>query len=342
VTETASNKPAELSDTEKAAVVLLSIGQDAAAQVIKHMSQSEINVLSVAMARISGVPRNAVANVFQEFVDLMLQETALGIGAEEYVHGVLEKALGAEKAKRLVGRLKEGEYFAGIDAVQSQDPRVLAELIKAEHPQVIAMIFAYLEPPQLDALIKHLPIELVEQVIPRLATLDAIPPTAIRELNEAIEDLLAGAVEQEQERVAVGGAGVAAKILNRLEGDLAENILGHIGTVDPTLAERIANSMFVFEDLMQVDDKSFQVLLRAVDQSVLVAALKGADAAMQDKVLRNLSQRAAEMLREEISTRGPMRLTEVEAAKRAIIEAAQNLERENKIMLRRGRDDLVA
>jgi flagellar motor switch protein FliG len=339
VTEAALNRIRELSEVEKSAVVMLSIGEEAAAEVMRHMTQLEINLLSVAMARISNVSKTEVTEVFQEFIDLMLQETSIGIGAEAYVRDVLEQALGSEKAERLAGRLKQGDYFAGIEAVQLQDPRVLAEMIKSEHPQIVAMIFAYMEPEQADALIQYLPPELVEQVIPRLATLDAIPPAAIRELNDSIEDLLAG--ETQQMRVTVGGVSMAAKILNRIDTQRVETILAQIGTVDPELAQAIQNSMFVFEDLMRLDDRNFQILLRSVDQKLLASALKGADARLLDKVMKNLSQRSAEMLREEISSRGPMRVVEIDAAKREIVATAQRLEREGTIVLPTDAGDLV-
>jgi flagellar motor switch protein FliG len=318
---------------------MLSIGEEAAAEVMKHMSQLEINLLSVAMARIANVSKSVVTTVFEEFVDVMLQETSIGIGAEVYVRNVLEQALGPDKAERLAGRLNQGDYFAGIEAVQLQDPRVLAEMIKSEHPQIVAMIFAYMEPEQADALIQHLPPELVEQVIPRLATLESIPPAAIRELNESIEDLLAG--EAQQVRVSVGGVNMAAKILNRIDTPVVQGILKQIGTVDPDLAQAIENSMFVFEDLMRLDDRSFQMLLRAVDQKLLASALKGADAKLLDKVMTNLSQRSAEMLKEEISSRGPMRVAEIDAAKREIVATAQRLETEGTIMLPTDAGDLV-
>jgi flagellar motor switch protein FliG len=319
---------------------MMSIGDDAAAQVMKFLSQLEINQLSVAMARISNVSKDAVTSVYQEFIDLMLQETSIGIGAESYIRAVLEKALGTDKADRLVARLRQGDYFAGIEAIQWQDPRVLAEMIKLEHPQIVAMIFAYLEPEQLDALIRYLPEELVEQVIPRLATLESIPPAAVRELNESIEALLAG--EAQQARVTVGGVGIAAKILNRIDNKRVESILKQISTVDAELAQRIEHSLFVFEDLIHVDDRNFQVLLRSVDQKLLVSALKGAEPTLQNKVLSNLSQRAAETLRDDIAARGPMRVSEIEAAKREIVAAAQRLEREGAIILRTDPGEVVS
>lgn len=342
MTEALLSEPIEfgLTDLEKSAVVMLSIGEESAAEVMKHLTQLEINLLSMAMARVSNISKGEVTLIFQEFIDTMLQESSIGIGASSYVHGVLERALGTDKAQRLIARLNQGDYFAGIEAVQMQDPRVLAEMIKNEHPQVVAMIFAYLEPDQTDALIQYLPPELVEQVIPRLATLDSIPHAAVRELNDAIEDLLAG--DGEEVRINVGGVGMAAKILNRFDGGHAEAILKQIGEVDPDLAERIQNSMFVFEDLVRIDDRNFQMLLRSIDQKLLAAALKGADAKLLDKVMRNLSQRSAEMLREEISARGPMRVTEIDVAKREIVATAQRLEREGTIILSTDARDMVS
>ena len=339
MTEAPSNKPVRLSDVEKSAVVMMSIGQETAAEVMKLLSQPEVSRLSVAMAKVPSISISALASVLQEFADRVTQDSSLGIGAEEYVYGVLEKALGREKADRLVGRLQQGGTV-GIEAIKWQDPHALAEIVKAEHPQIVAMIFAHLEPEQAQGLIQHLPDELVEQVIPRLAMLDAIPPTAIQELSESIEHLLAR--EPQQARISVGGVDVAAKILNRLGADRAERILGSIKDIDPELAQALSENMFVFEDLFEVDDRSLQILLRSVDQKQLAVALKGASAASLDKVLRNLSQRSGEMLREEIEARGPMRLAEVEAAKREIVAAAQALAQEGKIILRADPGDLVA
>jgi flagellar motor switch protein FliG len=329
-----------LTDLEKSAVVMLSIGEEAAAEVMKHMTQLEINVLSLAMARISSVSKTEVTAVYQEFIDTMLQETSIGIGSSTYIHGVLERALGTDKAERVAARLGQGDYFAGIEAVQLQDPRVLAEMIKNEHPQIVAMIIAYLEPEQADALIHYLPPELVDQVIPRLATLDSIPPAAVRELNEAIEDLLAS--EAQHSRVSVGGINMAAKLLNRIDGDRVESILGQIKAIDADLAQQIQNNMFMFEDLIRLDDRNFQMLLRTIDQKLLASALKGADAKLLDKVMRNLSQRSAEMLREEISSRGPMRVTEIDAARQEIVGIAQRLEREGTIILPTDGSDMVS
>jgi flagellar motor switch protein FliG len=309
--EAISSKPIRLSDVEKSAVVLLSIGEEAAAQVMKHMTQLEINLLSLAMARISHVSKTEVTTVFQEFVDLMLEEIPISIGGESYVHDVLEQALGPEKAERLATRLSQGDYFAGVEAVQLQDPRVLAELIKSEQPQIIAAIFAYMEPEQADALIQHLPPEIVELLVPRLAT---------------------------QVRPPGGGVSIAARILNRIDAERAEAVLEQISAVDAELADVIkaeasTNGMFIFEDLEQLDDRSLQMLLRSISQRLLASALSDADPVLLQKIMRNLSRRSAEMLREEIFARDPVAVDEIDAARSEIVATAQRLEREGTIIL---------
>jgi flagellar motor switch protein FliG len=311
---------------------MMLVGQETAAQVVKFLSQPEINRLSVAMSRIAAVPKQTVAAVLREFFDLMERDDSLGVGGgEAYVRGVLEKALGSESADRLLGRLKQGGYGVGLDEVKWQDPRDLAELIKTEHPQIVAMIAAHLEPEQAQLLMKHLPDELVEQAIPRLAMLDALPPSAVQELSESLENLLAA--EPRQARISVGGVDIAAKILNRLGGQRADQILSTIRTVDPELAGLLNDRMCVFEDLFEIDDRSFQTLLRAIDQRLLVVALKGAPSRLQDKVFRNISQRGAQMLREEIDARGRVRQADIEEARKQILASAQALERDGKIML---------
>jgi len=339
--QAASTKPPlKLTDIEKSAIVMMAIGEDAAAEVVKSLSQLEINLLAVAMTRISDVPRDAAIEVLREFVEQMQQDSLIGIGADQYVQGVLDRALGPEKAGRLVGRLKLGDYSAGIEAIQSHDPRALADLIKAEHPQILAMIFAYLEPEQAQAVVQHLPDEVVEQLVPRLAMLDTISPAVFRELNEALEQLLAG--ETGVDPIAVGGVDAAARLLNRMGNPRALQVLQVIQDIDPDVAQTLSDKMFVFEDLISVDDRNFQVLLRSIDQALLTIALKGTPPRLQLKFLGNLSQRAADMLREEMEARGPVRFTEVEAARKEIVAAALALEREGKIILRTNADDLVS
>jgi flagellar motor switch protein FliG len=333
VTEAAFGEPADLTQVEKSAMVMMLVGQETAAEVVKFLSPPEIDRLSMAMTRISGVPKHTAAAVLREFVDQFGEDDSLGIsGGERFVRGVLEKALGVAKAEQLLGRLQQGVYGAGLEAIKWQDPRDLAEMIKTEHPQIVAMIAAYLEPEQAQSLMQQLPDEVVEQIIPRLAMLDALSPSAIQELSESLENLFTA--EPRQARISIGGVDVAAKLLNRIGSARAGRVLSTIGAVDPQLASVLSDRMFVFEDLFDMDDRSFQILLRAVDQKLLVSALKGTAAQLQDKVLRNLSQRAAQMLREEIETARPMRQAEIDDARKQILTTAQTLEREGKIILR--------
>lgn len=340
MTETTPNEAVDLADIDKCAVVMMSIGQDEAAKVMKHLSSREIGRLSEAMARLSTVSKTVAEGVFKEFTDLMLQQTAIGLGAEDYLRGALEKALGPERAASLVDRLKQGGDLAGIEAIKRYDPRVLVEMIKAEHPQIVAMILGYMEPDQAQDVIRFLPERMVVEVIPRLATLDAIPRNAIRELNEALEDLLVA--DSQQIRLSVGGIKAAANLLNGFDQTRVKTVLDAIKELDPTLAQNLIDSMFVFQDLMGVEDRDFQLLLREIDQNLLVPALKGTTPDLMDKVFRNLSQRAAEALKEEIETKGPMRAAEVAAAQKEILAAAQRLEAEGKITLRTSAEDLVA
>jgi flagellar motor switch protein FliG len=333
VTETVSGGPADITDTEKSAMVMMLVGEETAAQVVKFLSQPEINRLTVAMSRMAAVPKQTATAVLREFFDLMRQDNTFGIsGGEAYIRGVLEKALGSEKAERLLARLKQGVYGTGLEEIKWQDPLDLAEMIKTEHPQIVAMIAAYLDPEQAQVLMQHLPDDLVEQVIPRLAMLDALPSSAIQELSESLENFLSA--EPQQARVAVGGVDVAAKILSRLGNARADQILDTIRTVDPELAGQLNERMFVFEDLFEIEDRSFQILLRTVDQRLLIVALKGGPSRWQDKVLRNMSQRASQMLREEIDARGPVRQAEIDEARKQILAGALVLAKDGKIMLR--------
>ena len=330
-----------LSPAEKAAVLMMALGEADAAEVIKFLSPREVNRLSGAIARLNKVPKMTVENVMGEFVARIRDETAIGLGVTEYLRNALGKALGDERASALLERIMNGGDSAGIEAVKWEDPRVVAEMIREEHPQIIAMILAYVEPEQAQDVMQALPDGVIELVIPRLATLEVIPPSAVRELNEALEDQLAG--ESQQVRLSnVGGVKAAAEILNRFDASRAQSVLERIKSMDAELSQRIYDNMFVFHDLLEVDDRSIRTLLQEINQTLLVPALKGVDAALREKVTRNMSQRAAESLNEEIEAKGPVRVAEVEAAQKEIITIAKRLEQEGRIILRTDAKDLVA
>lgn len=333
--------PNNLTPADKAAVLMMALGEADAAEVIKFLSPREVNRLSSAIARLNKVPKTIIENVMGEFVARIRDETAIGLGANEYLRGALGKALGEDRASALLERIMSGGDAAGIEAVKWEDPRVVAEMIREEHPQIIAMILAYVEAEQAQDVMQALPDSVIEQVIPRLATLEVIPPSAVRELNEALEDQLSG--ESQQVRLSnVGGVKAAAEILNRFEASRAQAVLERVKTMDAELSQRIYDNMFVFHDLLEVDDRSIRTLLQEVNQTLLVPALKGVDGALREKITRNMSERAGVSLKEEIEAKGPVRVSEVEAAQKEIITIAKRLEQEGKMILRTDAKDLVA
>ncbi|HYL31649.1 MAG TPA: flagellar motor switch protein FliG [Stellaceae bacterium] len=330
-----------LSPAEKAAVLMMALGEADAAEVIKFLSPREVNRLSGAIARLNKVPKTLVENVMAEFVARIRDETAIGLGVTDYLRNALGRALGADRASALLERIMNGGDSAGIEAVKWEDPRVVAEMIREEHPQIIAMILAYVELEQAQDVMQALPDGVIEQVIPRLATLEVIPPSAVRELNDALEDQLSG--ESQQVRLSnVGGIKAAAEILNRFEASRAQSVLDRIKTMDADLSQRIYDNMFVFHDLLGVDDRSIRALLQEVNQTLLVPALKGVDGALREKITHNMSERAGASLQEEIEAKGPVRVSEVEAAQKEIITIAKRLEQEGKIILRTDAKDMVA
>ena len=333
--------PTNLNPAEKAAVLMMALGEADAAEVIKFLTPREVNRLSGAIARLNKVPKGIVENVMGEFVARIRDETAIGLGVTDYLRGALGKALGEERASALLERIMNGGDSAGIEAVKWEDPRVVAEMIREEHPQIIAMILAYVESEQAQEIMQALPDGVIEQVIPRLATLEVIPPSAVHELNEALEDQLSG--DSQQVRLSnVGGIKAAAEILNRFDASRAQTVLDRLKSIDPDLSQRIYDNMFVFHDLLEIDDRSIRTLLQEVNQALLVPALKGVDTALREKITRNMSQRAAESLNEEIEAKGPVRVSEVEAAQKEIITIAKRLEQEGRIILRTDAKDLVA
>jgi flagellar motor switch protein FliG len=333
--------PSNLSPAEKAAVLMMALGEADAAEVIKFLSPREVNRLSGAIARLNKVPKVAIETVMGEFVARIRDETAIGLGVTDYLRGALGKALGEERASALLERIMNGGDAAGIEAVKWEDPRVVAEMIREEHPQIIAMILAYVEPEQAQDIMQALPDGVIEQVIPRLATLEVIPPSAVRELNEALEDQLSG--DSQQVRLSnVGGIKAAAEILNRFEASRAQSVLERIKTMDAELSQRIYDNMFVFHDLLEVDDRSIRTLLQEINQAVLVSALKGVDGELRDKIMHNMSERAGASLKEEIDAKGPVRVSEVEAAQKEIITIAKRLEQEGRVILRTDAKDMVA
>jgi flagellar motor switch protein FliG len=316
-------KSEDLNGTQRAAVLLMSLGESEAAEVLKHMSAKEVQKLGAAMATISGVTRGQLEQIVTEFTGQLDEQTSVGIGADDYVRNVLVQALGEDKASGLIDRILHGRNSRGLENLKWMEARAVAELIRNEHPQIMAIVLSYLDPDHAAEVLKFLSERLRSDVMLRIATLDAIPANALNELNEILEKQFSG--QQGSKTSSVGGLKTAANILNFVDGALEQQILGSIGEVDNDLSGRIQDLMFVFDDVAEMDDRSIQAVLREIPGDRLGLALRGCDPKVREKILKNLSKRAADMLVEDMETRGPAKLSEVESAQKEILSIVRRL-----------------
>ncbi|MCU0976218.1 MAG: flagellar motor switch protein FliG [Steroidobacteraceae bacterium] len=323
---------AEASGAERAAILLLSLGEQEAAAIIRHMDAREVQRVSEAMAALKDVPRERTQTVVAGFIDSVEKRGAGGSGAREFVRRMLTTSLGRERAERFLERLApDAETGAGMDQLKWMHPRQVADLLREEHPQVVATVLAHLDPEQGGAVAALLPESLRSDVVLRVATIDEVPQSALKELDGLVEQRAAEATSGAPRRL--GGKRLAANILNALGTDQKGAALAFIEERDAELCQQIKDQMFVFENLMQVDDRGIQAVLREVPSDVLATALRGADPEVQEKLFRNMSKRAAEILKDEMEVRGPVRLAEVEAAQREIVGVAQRLAEDGTIVI---------
>jgi len=334
-----ADKNGEFSGVEKAAILMLSLGEAEAAEVLKHMTAKEVQKVGQAMAAIGGVSRQQIEGVIGEFAAALDKQTSVGIGADDYVRKVLVQALGEDKAGSVIDRILLGRNSSGMEMLKWMDPRAIADLIRNEHPQIMAIVLSHLEPDQAADTLKNFPERVRADVLLRVATLDNVPPVALNELNEVMEKQFAGA--QGSKATTIGGVKVAANILNFVDGGQDQVILTAIGKIDQALSEQIQELMFVFDDLASIDDKSMQAILREVPGDKLPLALRGGSAEVKDKVLKNMSQRAAQILKEDMEDRGPVKLSEVEGAQKEVLQIVRRLAEEGTISLGGAKDELV-
>ena len=320
-----------LTGVQRAAVLLLSLGEEDAAEVLKHMDAKEVQKLGLAMATVGAVSREQVGKVMDDFQGALDRQTSLGVGADDYIRAVLVQALGADKAGSLIDRILLGRNTTGLDTLKWMDPRAIADLVRNEHPQIIAIVLSHLDPDQAADTLKLMPERTRADVLLRIATLDGIPPNALNELNEIMERQFAG--NQNLKSSAVGGVKVAANILNYMDTGQDQNLLVAIRKVDAQLGQRIQDLMFVFDDLIDLEDRELQTVLREVSGERLGAALRGADPKVREKITRNMSQRAAEILLEDMEARGPVRLSDVETAQKEILAVVRRLADEGAVTL---------
>jgi flagellar motor switch protein FliG len=297
------------------------------------MAPKEVQKIGAAMAALSNVSRDQVGTVLETFTKEIENQTAIGVGSDEYIRKVLVQALGQDKAGGVIDRILLGGSSKGLEALKWMDPRAVAELIRLEHPQIIAIILSYLDSDQAADIVVHFPERVRIDVIQRIATLDGIQPSALQELNEIMEKQFSGNNTSNVKSSSVGGVKAAANILNLTETSKQAEIIASIKEGDEKLAQQIEDQMFVFEDLVEIDDRGIQALLREISSDSLIIALKGADETMKEKIFKNMSKRAAEMLRDDLEVRPPVRLSEVETAQKEILGVARRLSDSGEIAL---------
>ena len=323
--------PKKLTGPERAAVLLMSLGEQDAAQVLRQLGPKEVQKVGLAMAGLAGVSKGQVTEVLSNFVTSVENETNFGVGTDEYIRKVMVDALGEDKAGSIIDRILMGRNSKGLEALKWMEPRAVAEIIRQEHPQIISIVLSYLDPDQAAAVLSQLPERARPDVLMRIASLDGIQPSALIELDEIMERQFTASTNLKSSTV--GGTKQAAEILNFLESSMEGEILDSIKEIDSELGQTIEEHMFVFENLADLDDRSIQTLLREVSSDSLLLAMKGSDETMKEKFFKNMSKRAAEMLRDDLAAKGPVRLSEVEGAQKEILAIARRLSESGEIML---------
>jgi flagellar motor switch protein FliG len=325
---------------QRAAILLLTLGEQDAAEVLKHLSARDVQAVGTAMATLSNVSRDQVEQVLNRLNEDIGRQTALGVGTEEYIRKVLVSALGETKAGSLIDRILLGRSTKGLESLKWMESRAIAEMIGMEHPQIIALVLAHLEPDQAAEVIGYLPQRVRSDAVMRIANLDGVQPQALNELDEIMERQFSG-TSTKLKSATVGGLKAAAAILNAMETSREAELMSAIRTHDAGLSTKIEELMFVFDDLSEIDDRSMQTLLREVPSARLIVALKGSEPAVREKIFANMSKRAADMLRDDLEVKGPVKLSEVDAAQKEVLQIARRLADAGQISLSASGDEFV-
>ncbi len=327
----------ENSGVEDAAILLMSLGEEDAAQVFKLLAPKEVQKLGEAIARLKSVTNERVDGVLERFTTVANEHSSLVSDTDEYVKSVLRRALGDDKANLLIDRILHGSDVSGLESLKWMDASSVAELLRNEHPQIVAAILVHLDFDQASDVLKLFGERQRNEVMVRIATLDGIQPNALKDLNDVMSKVLAGG--DKLRKATLGGAKPAAEIINLMGQSIETSVLDYIREADNELAQKIMDNMFTFDDLSKVDDKGIQALLKEVQSESLVIALKGATPEMREKVFKNMSTRAAETLREDLDSRGPVRVSEVESEQKEMLKIVRRLADEGQIVLGGGGDD---
>ncbi|MBR9885465.1 MAG: flagellar motor switch protein FliG [Oceanospirillales bacterium] len=329
----------ELTDIEKAAILLISLGESDAAEVLKHLGPKEVQKIGEAMTQLDNVPQSRVESVVTDFLGVVSDQTGIGINNDRYIKAMLNQALGEEKAKTLIDRILMTTNTSGLDTLRWMEPRQVAEILRYEHPQIQAVVVAYLDPDQAASVLSFFDDKVRTDMVMRIAALDRIQPQALQELNDMLETQFSGT--RTSQTTTLGGVRHTADIMNYLDSTIEAELMDAIKDSDEGLAQEIQDLMFVFDNLLDVDDMSIQVILREISTDILVVALKGADTSLQEKIFKNMSKRAAELLRDDLEAKGPVRVSEVEAAQKEILSVARRLADEGEIVLGGGGEDMI-
>jgi flagellar motor switch protein FliG len=322
---------------EDAAILLMSLGEHEASEVFKHLNPKEVQGIGETIARMKSVPRDRIETVMDNFEKVAASEHMLVEDSNEYVKAVLRRALGDDKANLLIDRILQGSDITGIEGLKWMDPQSVAELLRNEHPQIVAALLVHLEFEQAAEVLKLLTERQRNEVLVRIATLDGIQPAALRDLNDVMSKVLAGG--DRQKKTSLGGVKAAAEIINTLGNAIETSVLDFVREADADLAQKIQDNMFTFDDVERIDDKGIQALMKEVQSESLIVALKGASTELRDKILRNMSSRAAETMKEDLESRGPVRLSEVESEQKEILKIVRRLVDEGQIVIMGGGDE---
>jgi flagellar motor switch protein FliG len=322
---------------EDAAIFLMSLGEEEASEVFKHLAPKEVQALGETIAKMKSVSRERFDAVMTKFTAVAADQSMLVSDTDEYVKSVLRKALGDDKANLLIDRILQGSDISGIESLKWMDAISIAELLRNEHPQIVAAILVHLDYEQVAGVLKCFTDRQRNEVLIRIATLDGIQPSALKDLNEVMSKVLAGG--DKMRKASLGGVKSAAEIINMMGSSVETAVLDYIREADNELAQGIMDNMFTFDDLEKIEDRGIQALLKEVQSESLVIALKGATPEMRERIFRNMSTRAAETLREDLESRGPVRVSEVEAEQKEMLKIVRRLADEGQIVLSSGTDD---
>jgi len=328
-----------MTDTQRAAVIMLLLGEQQAADILRYLSPREVQALGAQMVSVADLSQEAVNVVLDDFVVTIKKQTSLGLGTVDYVENVFKRALGDDKAATVLGRIMPGSSSRGMEILRWMDARSIGEMIQNEHPQVIAIILSVVEYDVAADVLNFLPPEVRPEVIQRIALLDTVQPSAMEELESIMQQQFSSNSSAKSSNF--GGIKTAAKIMNFTKVELESNILAGVAGIDEELCTKIQDSMFTFDNLSGLDNRSIQTLMRNIEMDMLMVALKASDEAVKEKFLDNMSQRARVMFLDEMEAKGPVRITDVETAQKTIMRTARKLSDKGDIVLAGRGDDFV-